>query len=324
MAQGSASLAEEDQISLHFTLGKAYADIEDNERSFHHLRAGNALRRSQLAYNETGTLNYLEYCRKVYDRALLSGKRPCGDESQLPVFVIGMPRSGSTLVEQILSSHPKVFGAGEIEDFRNLAIERAAFRQPGSRFLELIAAMPGAELTRLGKDYLARVRPLAPNAARIVDKMLGNFQFIALIHLALPNARIIHTRRDPIDTCLSCFSKHFSFGHAFTCDLGELGRYYAAYRRLMEHWRDVLPEGIMLEVQYEDVVADLEGQARRLIAYCGLEWDGACLAFHKTERPVRTASAAQVRQPIYGTSIARWRPDPATLAPLLAGIGEGS
>jgi hypothetical protein len=174
----------------------------------------------------------------------------------------------------------------------------------------------------LGADYLARVRPLAQDAARIIDKMPGNFHFVGLVHLALPNARIIHMRRDPIDTCLSCFSKNFTAGHAFTCDLGELGRYFASYQSLMAHWRDVLPPGVMLAVQYEDVVADLEGQARRLVAHCGLEWDDACLTFHKTERLVKTASAAQVRKPIYGTSVARWRPAPEVLAPLLAGLGE--
>ena len=170
----------------------------------------------------------------------------------------------------------------------------------------------------LGARYLAEIERLAPDSIRITDKMPTNFIFAGLIHLALPNAAIIHTVRDPVDTCLSCFSKLFTEGQHHTYDLAELGRYYRHYQALMAHWHRVLPPDRILDVRYEDVVADLEGQARRIIAHCGLDWDPRCLAFHQTERPVRTASAAQVRQPIYNSAVGRWRVHEEALRPLLA------
>jgi hypothetical protein len=157
-------------------------------------------------------------------------------------------------------------------------------------------------------------------AERVIDKMPANFRFVGPIHLSLPDARIIHVRRDPVDTCLSRFSILFAGDQPFAYELGELGRYYRAYEALMEHWRAVIPQGVMLEVQYEELVADTEGEARRIIAHCGLEWDARCLAFHQTERPVRTASALQVRRPIYTSSIGRWRPDQDVLQPLLTAL----
>jgi hypothetical protein len=178
----------------------------------------------------------------------------------------------------------------------------------------------GEQLRQFGAEYVAAIRALAPNAERITDKMPHNFRFAGFIHLALPNARIIHARRDPVDTCLSGFSKYFSGDHPYNHDLAELGRYYRAYEALMAHWRQVLPSGVMLEVQYEEVTADLECQARRIVAHCGLDWDDACLSFHKTERAVRTASAIQVRQPIYRSSVGRSRPYEHMLGPLLEAL----
>ncbi len=166
--------------------------------------------------------------------------------------------------------------------------------------------------------------PLAPRARRITDKMPANFRYAGLIHLALPNARIVHMRRDPVDTCLSCFSILFGGDQPFTYDLGELGRYYRAYQRLMEHWRAVLPPGVMIEVQYEALVGDFEPEARRILAHCGLEWNEACLDFHQTERPVHTASSVQVRQPIYRSSVGRWRPDAEELRPLLDALAASN
>ncbi len=177
--------------------------------------------------------------------------------------------------------------------------------------------MTAKELREFGENYARRVQALGPEAARVTDKMPSNFYYVGLIHLAMPNARIIHTMRDPIDTCLSCFSKLFSHEQNHTYDLGELGRFHRAYERLMAHWREALPKGVMIDVHYEDVVADLETQARRIIAHAGLEWDEACLAFHRNKRPVKTASATQVRRPIYKSSIGRWKPYEDLLAPLL-------
>ena len=183
------------------------------------------------------------------------------------------------------------------------------------------SAMTDDDFRDLGVRYLAEIERLAPNSIRVTDKMSGNFIFAGLIHLALPNAPIIHTVRDPIDTCLSCFSKLFAEGQSHTYDLAELGRYYRHYQTLMAHWHRVLPPNRILDVHYEDVVADLEGQARRIIAHCGLDWDPRCLAFYQTERPVLTASAAQVRQPIYKSAVGRWRVYEEFLRPLLAELG---
>ena len=190
------------------------------------------------------------------------------------------------------------------------------------RFPEVVATMSSEELRQVGARYVAAIRALAPSAERVADKMPWNFHFPGLIHLVLPNARIIHARRDPVDTCLSCFSILFDGdGNHYTYDLGELGRFYRSYETLMAHWRAVLPAGVMIEVQYEEVVADLEDQARRIIDHCGLTWDDACLAFHKTRRSVRTSSVAQVRQPIYRSSVGRWRPYREHLRPLLHELG---
>jgi hypothetical protein len=231
-----------------------------------------------------------------------------------------MPRSGTTLVEQILASHCEVHGAGELNTFNDVVLALA--RSDGNQlaFPGFVPALDAAALQAIGAGYVSLLRELSPGSGFIVDKMPSNYYFAGLIHLALPNATIIHTVRDPVDTCVSCFSKLFTTRQEHTYDLAELGRYYARYRRLMAHWRKVLPEGRVLDVRYEDVVADLEGAARRIIAHCGLPWDERCLSFHETARPVRTASASQVRQPIYSSAVGRWRAYEEFLDPLLAGL----
>jgi len=314
LARDMESLPEEDQIYLHFALGKVYADLGQHERSFSHLIEGNALKRKQIVYDEAAALAQLTRIRQLFTAEAMRKARGFGDPSTVPVFIIGMPRSGTTLVEQILASHPKIYGAGELSDFRAaLASLRGS---DGSR-----PGLRAEELRQIGARYLERVRATAPAAERITDKMPANFRYAGLIHLAFPNARIIHTRRDPLDTCLSCFSILFAHNlQPFTYDLTEFGRYYRAYATLMEHWREVLPLEQMLEVQYEELVANFEPLARRIVAYCGLEWDDACLEFYKTQRPVSTASAVQVREPIYRSSIGRWRPYEGMLRPLIKAL----
>jgi tetratricopeptide (TPR) repeat protein len=320
LAAESATLAEDERIALHFALGKALGDVGRREESFRHLLAGNALKRRHIAYDEPHMLGTMRRIEAVFTPALVAAKRGLGQGSAVPVFVLGMPRSGTTLVEQILASHPQVHGAGEIEDLERLVT--GIREQDGPlRFPEIVPALTGAHLTQLGADYVARISGAAPAAARIINKMPMNFLFVGLIHLMLPQARILHTRRDPLDTCLSCFSKLFTGNQPHTYDLGELGRYYRGYDALMQHWRRVLPPGVMLEVQYEDVVGDLAGEARRIVAHCGLPWDEACVDFHQTERVVTTASASQVRQPIYRTSLGRWRAYGNLLQPLFASLG---
>ncbi len=320
LVEDMTSLPIEDQRELHFALGKAYEDLEQRERSFRHRLEGNALKRRESVYDEAEMLGFLDRIRTVFTAELMQNKRNLGNPSMVPTFIVGMPRSGTTLVEQILASHPKVFGAGELAEFSK-AVTSLGMPNGALSFPEAVPALSTEQLNQLGTSYLDAVAAEAPGAERITDKMPTNFRFVGLIHLALPNARIIHMRRDPIDTCLSCFSLLFTGDHPYCYDLGELGRYYRAYQMVMEHWRQVLPAGVMLDVRYEEVVADVEGQARQIVAYCGLEWDDACLDFYKTQRPIRTASATQVRQPIYRTSVGRWKPYHHLLQPLIKELG---
>jgi tetratricopeptide (TPR) repeat protein len=317
LAQRMASFPRGEQIELHFALGKVFADLKQYDLSFRHLLEGNALKRQEIAYDETETLCMFDRIRAIFSPELMLSKQGLGNRSAEPVFILGMPRSGSTLIEQILASHPRVFGAGELNDFNRAVTWLTGKLGVHLQFLEQIKTLTGEDLIRLGTRYLCGIRNIAPDAERVTDKALANFRFAGLIHLALPNARIIHTRRDPVDTCVSCFSTLFARGQPFAYELGELGRYYRAYERLMDHWRAVLPEGVMLEVRYEQLVADFEGQARRIVAHCGLAWDEACLAFYKTQRPVKSASAPQVYQPLYNTSVGRGSCYGDLLGPLL-------
>jgi len=319
-------ISQNDRMQLDFALGKAYADLKNYPRSFKHLLAGNVGKRATIDYNETTTLGLFDRIAAVFTRDLIASKSGSGDPSAMPIFVLGMPRSGTTLVEQIIASHPMVHGAGELQALSD-AIPTARGRDGNTiPFPEFVPALDASALRQIGGRYVAVARELttkgkAPQAERLTDKMPMNYLLIGLIHLALPNAKIIHTIRDPVDTCLSCFSKLFAGEQNHTYNLGELGRYYKRYEQLMKHWRRVLPQGRMLDVRYEDVVADLEGQARRIIAYCGLPWDERCLSFYETDRPVQTASVTQVRQPIYNSAVGRWRRYEEHLGPLLSALG---
>ncbi len=318
------ALAASDDLSADkapyvlFALAKALDDIGDYDRAFEHLRQGNTLKRRQVDYEEEGVLKVFQRISCIFNRDLLDRFQGAGDPSSVPIFVVGMPRSGSTLIEQILASHPQIQGAGELTVLEKMEAS-GAFNAADSRlpYPESIPAFDGRDFRRLGESYLARLPALAPGQVRIVDKLLGNIFRIGLIRLMLPNARFIHAMRHPIDTCVSCYSKLFTFGLYFSYDLAELGRYYRRYAELMDHWRSVLPPGVMLDVAYEDVVDDLEGQARRLIDFCGLPWDDSCIRFHQSTRQVKTASAVQVRQPLFRSSLGRWRRYEAHLGPLL-------
>jgi len=323
LAQDLASLSEEERIALHFALGKAYADLELYQHSFSHLRAGNALTRRRVSYDEISTLGAFDRIRETFSPALMRAKSGEGNPSPVPIFVVGMPRSGTTLIERILASHSQVFGAGEREELSD-ALPGLKAAHSAAVFPEVVSVLSGQALHEFGSRYLERLTALAPTAERIVDKMPSNFGLLGLIHLALPGARIIHARRDPLDTCLSCFSLLFVGRQPYTYELGELGRYCRAYLQLMEHWRTVLPEGLLLEIRYEDVVADLEGQARRIVAHCGLPREEGCLAFHRLQWPVQTASSIQMCQPLYGNSVGRWRHYANELEPLLETLGDSA
>jgi tetratricopeptide (TPR) repeat protein len=321
LARDMTSLSAISRISLNFALAKAYDDVGRYDDAFRCMRDGNALKRGRIAYDETAVRHIYDRVRATFDRELFQSKTGAGFRSPLPVFVVGMPRSGTTLVEQILASHPSVHGAGEVPDFNNLVDRMNGTSGNSVSYPEGVAALTPAELCDVGKQYIDGLRRLATTAKRVTDKALSNFQFLGFIHLTLPDARIIHVSRDPLDTCLSCFSKLFATEQNYTYDLGELGRYYRKYAELMGHWRSVLPEGRVLEVRYEDVIADLETEARRIVDYCGLPWHPSCLAPHKTNRPIRTASVSQVRRPVYRTSEGRWRVYRDHLGPLVEALG---
>jgi tetratricopeptide (TPR) repeat protein len=317
-----ASLAEREQCLLHFALAKAYDDVGERDRGFDYLLRGNAIKRSATEYDEPGTLRAIARIPRVFTAELMTACQNLGDPSPAPVFIVGMPRSGTTLVEQTLASHEAVFGAGERNELSQ-AIRRLRDERLGAAaYPEAVRGMTVEAFRRMGAEYVAALRALAPNATRIVDKTPGNYLYLGLICAILPNARIIHVMRDPVDTCLSCFSKLFWGEQPFSYDLAELGRYYRSYQSLMAHWRTILPAAAMLEVEYEALVEDFEPQARRIVAHCGLQWDAACLEFYKTSRPVQTASMVQVRQPIYRSSVGRWRPDEALLRPLLEELAD--
>jgi tetratricopeptide (TPR) repeat protein len=320
-------LSKTGRMQLDFALGKAYADLRDYGRSFRHLLAGNAAKRATITYDESAVFALFDRIEQIFTPELIAAKSEGGDASAMPIFVIGMPRSGTTLVEQIIASHPNVHGAGELQSLNDVVVTVRGADGNTIPYPEFIPALGDFALQQIGGRYVAELLRLAAASVscadaqqpieRVTDKMPPNYYFAGLIHLALPNATIIHTVRDPVDTCISCFSKLFSAEQNHTYDLAELGRYYRRYQRLMQHWHRVLPAGRILDVRYEEVVADLEAQARRIVSHCRLAWDDRCLSFHKTSRPVRTASATQVRQPIYNSAVGRWRAYERFLGPLL-------
>lgn len=308
-----------DRMNLHFAVGNAYLERNDRARAFKHLHAGNRIKRSLIQYDPAADEHRIAATIAAYPAERVHAAPASGFPSDIPVFVIGMPRSGTTLVEQILASHPGIYGAGELRHLR-LAVQQAEMRY-GLEFPLFVQQLSADDYRELGRDYLERVGPPPEGALRVVDKMPFNSLYAGLIHRALPQARIIHCRRNPLDTCMSCYSKLFVTGQEFTFDLAELGRYYRAHDALMAHWRAVLPTDIFLEIDYENVVDDLEQEARRLVAFCGVDWSPSCLRFHETARPVRTASMAQVRKPLYRSSIGRWQEFREELSPLIAALG---
>lgn len=315
------TLQEERQQHLHFGLSKAYDDLKRYDEAFEHLRKGNAIKRKTLEYDESAVLGYFERVKSVITADVIREKSGNGADTNQPIFVLGMPRSGTTLIEQILASHPAVKGGGELKDLSDTVNSVRSRDGTQAPYPEFVPALSASEITALGESYARRLDKRSPGALHITDKMPSNFYFLGLITLALPRAKIIHSSRNPVDTCVSCFSKLFAGEQSQTYDLAELGRYYRAYHGLMAHWRDVLPAGSFLDVRYEEVVGDVEGQARRILDYCGLEWDARVLDFYRHTRPVKTASASQVRKPIYDSSVARWRNYEAHLGPLLRELG---
>lgn len=303
------------RIRYWFALGKAREDVGRFDEAFAAYEAGNRLQHEITPCDEVRADEMLERITKVFDRDFFSARKDVQGSDKAPIFIVGMPRSGTTLLEQILSSHPAVHGAGELMDLNQVVMD--ARENDGQHFPDFVSDLVEADFAKMGGEYAERVWKPAPDAQRITDKMPANFFHIGMIRLMLPHARIIHVMRDPMDSCFSNYARLFNDTMEFAYDLGTLGRYYVRYAKLMRHWREVLPPGTILDLRYEDMVADTEGQARRILDYVGLPWDDNCLAFHRNKRHVKTASVAQVRQPIYNTSVARWQRFEKHLAPLL-------
>ena len=299
-----------DRATLQFALGKAFFDIGDSEAAFRHYNEGNRLKRTTFTYDPGANERWMASIAEAFTPALLAAKASAGTRSCLPVFIVGMPRSGTTLIEQILGSHPMVATAGELKWLQRLT-------EALPNYPACVAELTNTELTRLGEAYLGFVAPLAAGKPLVIDKMPSNFLACGMIRLILPEARIIHSRRDPVDTCLSCYTMLFSGEQPFTYDQIELARFHRAYQALMAHWRAILPATHFLEVDYELMVDDMEGQTRRILDFLGLAWDERVLKFYELQRPVRTASVNQVREPIYRASVGRWKTHAAQIGPLL-------
>ena len=306
------------RIHLGFALGKAYSDLETYTKAIPCYQEANRLMRATFEYDLEKDARKVEFLRGLFTPEYMSRYVTTGATDDTPVFIVGMPRSGTTLVEQILASHPQVAAAGELPFVEQLVAQNQA--DAGQNRMDWLTDADPGVLAVMGNEYLQRIRAYGrPGVRHITDKMPANFWYVGFIRLILPNARIIHVRRDARDTCLSIYTYWFSGHHNYAYDLTELGGYYRLYVALMEHWKQLLP-GQIHEISYDILVQDLQGEVRRLLAYCGLQFDDRCLAFHETRRAVKTASFAQVRQAVYQTSRGRWKPYEHMLQPLLSAL----
>ncbi|WP_265561655.1 tetratricopeptide repeat-containing sulfotransferase family protein [Sphingomicrobium arenosum] len=307
-------------LALHFAYAKALADRGEHERALEHYILGGKMKRAQLNYNEDETHGFFDAIRAAFPKEVFENRKFEGIDNERLVFIVGMPRSGSTLTEQIISTHKDVFGAGEVKYFSQ-SMGKLRDRFPSlPKFPDMMEKLNPKQMEILGNTYLNRMTEGAGDAKRVTDKLLTNFFFIGLIHLLYPKAKIINTQRDPVDTCLSGFTKLFKDDMPHSYNLEELGRYYAKYQQLMDHWNEVLPEGVLYTSQYEKVVDDIDTEAKKLIDFIGLDWDPNCLKFYESKRAVKTASVAQVRKPIYKSSVQRWKRYGEGLNPLVEAI----
>jgi tetratricopeptide (TPR) repeat protein len=320
---GRADLGGEDRVHFEFALGKALEDAGVHDRSFAHYSEANALHRKSHPYSADENSRFIARCKQRFTADFFRARTAMGSPSAEPIFIVGLPRAGSTLLEQILASHPAVEGTIELPDIPQIArglMGRDDEAQEG-RFFERLAALGPSELRALGESYLESTRVhRKTDAPYFVDKMPNNCLYVGLIHLILPNAKIIDARRHPLGCCFSAFKQHFARGQGFTYSLEDLGRYYREYVELMAHIDVVLP-GRVHRVLYESVIEDTETEVRRLLEHCGLPFDERCLRFYETERPVRTASSEQVRQPIFKEGTEYWRQFEAWLGPLKQELG---
>jgi len=303
IADNVHEVSPEKQEYLYFALGKCHDDLGEWEKAFAYFTQGCNLKRKRINYNSAEQIQITKKLIHTFTKEMIENLCAFANPSAQPILIVGMPRSGTTLVEQIIASHPNVYGAGELTYLLDL--------------IEIDKIQSPASYGTITEKYLAHLQRLSANAKRVTDKMPQNFIIIGLIHALFPNAKIIHVKRNPMDTCLSCYTKLFSKGQDFSYDLNELGQYYNYYEAIINHWRQILPLNAWFEVNYENIIDDIETEAKKLIAYCNLHWDPACLAYYESKRNVRTASFMQVRKPIYTSSINRWKNYVNELAPLI-------
>jgi len=312
------STSESDRINLGFALGKAFEDLRDYDRSFDFILEANRLKRKSFEYSLEDELEFFEKIKEIFSAEFFAGHPGSGYQDKTPIFIIGMPRSGTSLAEQILASHPLVFGAGELTVLEKL-INGIPIGGTKSYFPECMLSLDGDAFARIGSDYIDKIRNYSKDAEHITDKMLYNFLHVGLIKTILPAAKVIHCARNPMDNCFSIFKKNFAGAGGFAYDITEIGQYYNLYSDLMAHWDKVLP-GFMYTLRYEEMVSDQQNQTKNLLDFCGLPWDEACLNFHKKERKITTASFTQVRQPIYKDSVELWKRYEKRLEPLKKAI----
>lgn len=316
------SARDDDRLHLHFALGKAFDDAGQAEAAFHHYAAGNAIRHGQLGYEADETSVLVERMVAQFDAAFFASRSGAGDPAPDPIFILGMPRAGSTLVEQILASHSAIEGTQELPDIPAMALDLGRERRGhGRQWVEVLGDLAPADLAALGADYLARTAVQRKSAKpHYIDKLPNNWLYTAFIRLILPNARIIDARRHPLDCCFSNYRQHFARGQAFSYALGDMGRYYADYVRFMAHIDAVQP-GRVHRVIHEALLDDPEREVRALLDYLGLPFEAECLAFHENARAVRTASSEQVRRPINRDGVDQWKPYVSWLGELTAALG---
>ena len=304
LTQQTPVLGSYERLQLHFELGRLLDAAAEYERAFEHFRQGNLLK--DQSFSSEVYARHIDDLIATYSPDFMAHAPRARHVSTRPLFIVGMPRSGTSLVEQILTSHPQIAAGGELTVMNDCVQVLPQVLNTALPYPQCLAALTPESCDSLSQHYLDKIAEISPDARYVTDKMPANFKFLGLIALLFPGARIIHCVRDPLDTCLSCYFQHFSGMHPYAYDLGHLGSYYHQYQRLMRHWRAVI-ELPMLEIRYEDLVADQEQLSRELIAFCDLPWDERCLRFHETKRVVHTRSYDQVRQPLYQRAVGRWR-----------------
>lgn len=308
------NLSDNQKMQLAFGLGNAYEELKDYGNAFNTILEGNRLNRSSYMYSIANEKNYFAKIKNIFSINFFTSHTNMGCPDKTPIFILGMPRSGTTLVEQILASHPQVFGAGELNVLIDL-VKNLSPVHTSNRFPDCILDLDSDTFTNLGTKYIDQIRKYSPTATHITDKMPANFLRIGLIKAILPNAKIIHCRRDPMDNCWSIFKNYLPEIKGYAYNLTELGQYYILYQDLMRHWHAMIP-GFIYDIKYEDVVSDQEKQTKKLLKFCGLPWNKDCLNFHKTKRSISTASNTQVRRPIYNDSVNLWKRYEDQLNPL--------